>query len=215
MTPHFGYIRVSSVDQNEDRQLADLGIDLSKTFTDKCSGKDTKRPELQRALEHLREGDTLHIHSIDRLARNLVDLQQLVEGLNKRGIVVVFHKENLTFSDKSDAMHKLMFQMMGAFAEFERSMIRERQREGIEAAKKRGVYKGRKPALTPEQIREIKARHADRWKVTDLAHEYGVSRQTIYTVLKSNPTEQVPPETPVSNTDRSLKVGIIRRLRKA
>lgn len=187
MTPHFGYIRVSSVDQNEERQLADLDITLTRTFTDKCSGKDTKRPELQRALEHLREGDTLHIHSIDRLARNLVDLQQLVEGLNERGIVVVFHKENLTFSDKSDAMHKLMFQMMGAFAEFERSMIRERQREGIEAAKKRGVYKGRKPALTPEQIQEIKSRHADRWKVTHLANEYGVSRQTIYTVLKSKP----------------------------
>ena len=138
MTPHFGYIRVSSLDQNEDRQLADLGLNLDKTFTDKCSGKDMKRPELQKALEHVREGDTLHIHSIDRLARNLVDLQSIVEELTGRGVTVVFHKENLTFSGESDAMHKLMFQMMGAFAEFERSMIRERQREGIEAGPRRG-----------------------------------------------------------------------------
>ena len=182
MTPHFGYVRVSSFDQNEERQLE--GLELSKVFTDKCSGKDRNRPELQRALEHLREGDTLHIHSIDRLARNLVDLQQIVEDLNSRGVVVVFHKENLTFSGESDAMHKLMFQMMGAFAEFERSMIRERQREGIEAAKRKGKYKGRKAALSPEQVEEIKDRVTQREKVTDLAHEYGVSRQTIYTALK-------------------------------
>lgn len=183
MTPHFGYVRVSTIDQNEDRQLD--GLELTKTFTDKCSGKDRNRPALQQALEHLREGDTLHIHSIDRLARNLVDLQQIVEGLNERGVIVVFHKENLTFSGESDAMHKLMFQMMGAFAEFERTMIRERQKEGIAAAKKRGVYTGRKPALKSEQITEIKERVAQREKVAHLAREYGVSRQTIYTALKS------------------------------
>lgn len=181
MTPHFGYVRVSSFDQNEERQLE--GLELSKVFTDKCSGKDRNRPELQRALEHLREGDTLHIHSIDRLARNLVDLQQIVAELNSRGVVVVFHKENLTFSGESDPMHKLMFQMMGAFAEFERSMIRERQREGIEAAKRKGKYKGRKAALTPEQCEEIKERHAQSEKVSHLALEYGVSRQTLYNCL--------------------------------
>lgn len=182
MTPHFGYVRVSSFDQNEERQLE--GLELSKVFTDKCSGKDRNRPELQRALERLREGDTLHVHSIDRLARSLVDLQQIVEDLNSRGVTVVFHKEGLSFSGESDPMHKLMFQMIGAFAEFERSMIRERQREGIEAAKRKGVYKGRKAALSPEQVEEIKERVAQREKVTDLAHEYGVSRQTIYTALK-------------------------------
>lgn len=181
MTPYFGYVRVSSFDQNEERQLE--GLELSKVFTDKCSGKDRNRPELQRALEHLREGDTLHIHSIDRLARNLVDLQQIVAELNSRGVVVVFHKENLTFSGESGPMHKLMFQMMGAFAEFERSMIRERQREGIEAAKRKGKYKGRKAALTPEQCEEIKERHAQREKVSHLALEYGVSRQTLYNCL--------------------------------
>jgi DNA invertase Pin-like site-specific DNA recombinase len=183
MTPHFGYARVSSFDQNEERQLD--GLELTKTFTDKCSGKDRNRPELQRALEHLREGDTLHVHSIDRLARNLVDLQQIVEELNSRGVAVVFHKENLTFSGETNPMQKLLFQVMGSFAEFERSMIRERQREGIEAAKRKGKYKGRKAALSPNQIEEIRGRHAQREKITDLAREYGVSRQTLYAALKS------------------------------
>lgn len=186
MTPHFGYVRVSSFDQNVERQLADLDVKLDKTFTDKCSGKNTKRPELQKALEHIRGGDVLHVHSIDRLARNLQDLQQIVESLTGRGVTVVFHKENLTFSGDSDPMQKLLFQVMGSFAEFERSMIRERQREGIAKAKAKGVYTGRKPALKPEQITEIKERVTQREKVAVLAREYQVSRQTIYTALKKS-----------------------------
>lgn len=185
MTPHFGYVRVSSFDQNEARQLADLDVELVKTFTDKCSGKDRNRPALQKALEHLREGDTLHVHSIDRLARNFDDLQNLVEELTGRGVVVQFHKERLTFAGDSDPMQKLLFRVMSSFADFERSMIRERQREGIAKAKAKGVYTGRKPALKPDQIEEIKERVAQREKVTDLAREYGVSRQTIYTALKA------------------------------
>lgn len=184
MRPHFGYIRVSSVDQNESRQLE--GVEVQKTFIDRCSGKDTERPELQRALEHLREGDTLHVHSIDRLARNLQDLQKLVEGLNEKGVTVTFHTENLTFTGDDNPMQKLMFQMMGAFAEFERSLIKERQREGIEAAKRRGVYKGRKPALTPEQIEEVKVKVAQGANKASLARELKVSRQTIYAALKTD-----------------------------
>lgn len=182
MAPNFAYIRVSSIDQNETRQFD--GFSFDKEFIDFCSGKDRNRPQLKRALEHLREGDTLHVHSIDRLARNLVDLQSIINDLTSKGITVVFHKEDLTFSGESDPMKELMLQMMGAFAQFERSMIKERQREGIEAAKKRGVYKGRKKALTPAQVADIKARVEQREKVAVLAREYGVSRQTVYSALK-------------------------------
>lgn len=181
MTPQFGYIRVSTIDQNETRQLEN--IDLDKTFVDHCSGKDTKRPELQRALEHLREGDTLNIHSIDRLARNLQDLQSIVEGLNDRGVTVKFHSESLVFTGDDSPMQKLMFQLLGAVAQFERSLIRERQKEGIEAAKKRGVYRGRKPKLANDQIEEIRIKAENGANKSALAREYKVSRQTIYSLL--------------------------------
>jgi len=175
------YVRVSSVDQNTARQLADVNVD--KVFEDKCSGKDTKRLALTECLEWVREGDVLHVHSIDRLARNLGDLQHLVGVLNDKGVSVHFHKENLQFSGTNDPLQTLMLQMMGAFAEFERSMIRERQREGIRAAQKAGKRIGAKPKLTPEQVAEIRQRAANREQKTSLAEEYGVSRQTIYSVL--------------------------------
>src|ERR1700721_843936 len=129
-----GYIRVSSVDQNTERQLD--GVQLDKTFTDKASGKDTKRPQLQAALDYLRDGDVLVVHSMDRLARNLDDLRKIVLGLTERGVVVEFVKEHLTFTREDNAMSKLLLSVMGAFAEFERSLISERQREGIALAKK-------------------------------------------------------------------------------
>ena len=182
---YVGYIRVSSLDQNTDRQLD--GMRLDTTFTDKCSGKDTHRPQLQACLRHLRQGDHLHVHSIDRLARSLKDLQELVEELVTRGVTVHFHKENLAFSGNSNPMHKLMFQMMGAFAEFERSMIRERQREGIAAAKKKGKQIGAKPKLTSEQLSEIKMKLQKGASKSDLARDYGVSRQTIYNALSQTP----------------------------
>lgn len=132
-----GYIRVSSLDQNEQRQLD--GVPVDKTFTDKASGKDTNRPKLQEAIEYVREGDTLIVHSMDRLARNLNDLRGMVEQLTTKGVIVQFIKENLTFKGDDDAMQNLMLNIMGAFAEFERNLIRERQREGIALAKERGV----------------------------------------------------------------------------
>lgn len=181
MTPHFGYVRVSSADQNSQRQLE--GVQLDKVFTDTCSGKDRKRPALERVMEHLRDGDHLHVHSIDRLARNLQDLQTIVSELVMMGVTVTFHKEGLTFSEKADPMQELMFQMMGAFAQFERAMIKERQREGIEAAKKKGVYKGRKPKLTKAQINEIREYLANGATKAELARKYGVSRQTLYVAL--------------------------------
>ena len=176
-----GYIRVSSVDQNTDRQLCD--IKLKKIFTDKCSGKDTDRPALAELQDWMRDGDTLHIHSIDRLARNLKDLQALVESITGKGVSLIFHKESLTFTGDDSPMQKLMLQMMGAFAEFERSLIRERQREGIRAAKKAGKQIGAKPKLSKSEVRQIKSRIKKGEGKTSLAQEYGISRQTLYNYI--------------------------------
>ncbi len=177
-----GYIRVSSVGQNTERQLIDVNLDL--TFTDKASGKDTDRPELTRCLNHLRKGDILHVHSIDRLARNLKDLQTIVESLTQKGVSVNFHKEHLVFESNTSPMHTLMFQMLGAFAEFERTLTRERQREGIETAKARGQKLGAPSKLTSEQISAIKQKAdspgADK---SAIAKEFGISRPTLYKII--------------------------------
>lgn len=178
-----GYVRVSTLDQNTERQLE--GVALDKVFTDKASGKDTNRPQLQAALEYLREGDTLVCHSMDRLARNLDDLRRIVDSLTGKGIAVQFMKESMTFTGADSAMSKLMLSVMGAFAEFERSLIKERQREGIAIAKNKGVYKGRKPKMTPEQVAALKAQDSERGgkNRTGLAKEHGISRETLYQYL--------------------------------
>ena len=177
-----GYIRVSSFSQNTDRQLD--GIKLEKVFEEKASAKDAKRPILQECFSYLRAGDCLHIHSIDRLARNLIDLQNIVTFLNDKGVSVTFHKENLTFTgSNNNPMNKLMLQMMGAFAEFERALIKERQREGIAQALKKGVKIGRQPALSDSQVEEIRNRVAQGESKSKLAKEYHVARQTIYSAL--------------------------------
>lgn len=180
---HVAYIRVSSVDQNTDRQLAETGIEFDMTFVDKVSGKDRERPELKACLRHLRKGDHLHVHSIDRFARNMVDLLELVEELTGRGVSVQFHKEKLVFTGDEDPFQLLQLQMMGAFAQFERAMIRERQREGIAAARKKGKQIGAKPKLTSDQVAEIRARVAAGEQKKALAQEFGISRQTLYTAL--------------------------------
>jgi DNA invertase Pin-like site-specific DNA recombinase len=176
-----GYIRVSSVDQNTERQLE--GVRVDKRFTDKASGKDTKRPQLQAAIEYLRDGDVLVIDSMDRLARNLDDLRKIVTDLTARGVLVEFLKENLTFTSADNAMSKLLLSVMGAFAEFERSLLKERQREGIALAKKAGVYKGRKRVLTPERARELRDRVKAGEKKAAVARDFGISRETLYSYL--------------------------------
>ncbi len=173
-----GYIRVSSVDQNTGRQVE--GLKLDKTFTDKASGKDVKRPQLQAALDYLRDGDVLVVHSMDRLARNLDDLRRIVTDLTDRGVQVQFMKEGLLFTGEDSAMSKLLLSVMGAFAEFERALLKERQREGIAIAKKAGVYKGRKPSLTPDRVADLRARIASGEKKAALAREFGISRETLY-----------------------------------
>ena len=178
-----GYIRVSSVDQNTARQLD--GIELDRSFTDKISGKNTDRPELIAAMSYAREGDTLQVHSMDRLARNLNDLLFIVETLTKKGVKVRFVKENLTFTGEDSPMSKLMLSIMGAVAQFERDLIRERQREGIAIAKENGVYKGRKACLTDEQIAELRARAAKGEGKTELAKHFGCTRMSVYRYLKA------------------------------
>jgi DNA invertase Pin-like site-specific DNA recombinase len=176
-----GYVRVSSVDQNTVRQLD--GIQVDKKFTDKASGKDTNRPQLKAALDYLRDGDVLVVHSMDRLARNITDLLHTVETLNGRGVVVEFVKEKLIFTGDDSAMSKLMLTIMGGVAEFERAMIRERQLEGIAKAKQAGKYTGRKSTMTETQIQAIRERVAAGENKSALAREFGVTRQTIYNVI--------------------------------
>lgn len=177
-----GYIRVSTLEQNPERQLE--GIKVDKTFIDKASGKDTKRPELDNMLAFIREGDTLVVHSMDRLARNLDDLRQLVQSLTQRGICLEFVKENLTFTHDASPMAQLMLSVMGAFAEFERALIRERQREGIALAKQRGAYKGRKRKLSPEHVAELKRRITQGESKASLARHFHISRETLYQYIR-------------------------------
>jgi DNA invertase Pin-like site-specific DNA recombinase len=178
-----GYKRVSTGDQKTLRQLE--GVTLEKVFEDKASGKDTKRPGLTQCLDYLREWDTLHVHSIDRLARSLGDLERVVSDLTQRGVTLKFHKEGLTFGNsQGSAMDRLLFQVMGAFAQFERALINERSREGIRIAQKQGVRFGAPNKLKPEQVAELKQRKESGESVTDLAKEYGVSRAGAYKMLK-------------------------------
>ena len=179
-----GYVRVSSFDQNPERQLEQVTVD--RLFTDKASGKDIQRPELERLLAFVREGDTVVVHSMDRLARNLDDLRRLVQGLTQRGVRIEFVKEHLTFTGEDSPMANLMLSVMGAFAEFERALIRERQREGIALAKQRGAYRGRKKALAPERVAELQRRAAAGEKKAQLAREFGISRETLYQYLKTD-----------------------------
>ena len=178
-----GYVRVSSFDQNPERQLESLRA--AKIFTDKTSGKNTQRVELDAMLSFVREGDTVVVHSMDRLARNLDDLRRLVQDLTRRGIRIEFIKESLTFTGEDSPIANLMLSVMGAFAEFERALIRERQREGIVLAKQRGAYRGRKKALSPEQISAVRQRVATGEQKASLARELGISRETLYQYLRA------------------------------
>lgn len=162
-----GYVRVSSVDQNDARQLD--GVDLDKVFTDKASGKDTDRPQLKAMREFVREGDHLYVHSMDRLSRSLKDLQAVVEDLTGRRVSVSFVKEGMTFTGNDDPMATLMLQLLGAVGQFERALIKERQREGIAIAKTQGVYKGRKPALDAEAAASLRDMAARGIPKTDIA----------------------------------------------
>ena len=180
----FAYIRVSTVDQNDNRQLADCDLDsFYRVYRDKVSGKDANRPELQECLSRLDEHDTLHVHSIDRLARNLIDLKAIVESLTKKGVTVHFHKENLVFSGEHDPMKELMLNMMASFAQFERELINERIREGVAVAKAKGIKFGRESKLSNDQIAQIRALVENGRDKKSVAQEFGISRPTLYKAL--------------------------------
>jgi len=177
-----GYIRVSSVDQNPNRQLE--GIKLDRQFIDQVSGKSIDRPKLKELLDYARDGDVVIVHSMDRLARNLGDLRNLVTRLTSKDVSVEFLTEGLTFTGEDSAISNLLLSVMGAFAEFERSLIKERQLEGIALAKRRGAYKGRKRVLSEEQAGEIKERVKRGEKKSHIAKDLGVSRETLYQYLR-------------------------------
>jgi DNA invertase Pin-like site-specific DNA recombinase len=179
-----GYVRVSSYDQNPDRQLERLEVD--RVFTDKASGKDADRPQLKALLSYAREGDTIVMHSMDRLARNVDDLRRIVLSETRRGVRIQFIKENLIFTGDESPMANLMLSVLGAVAQFERDLIRERQREGIALAKHRGAYAGRKKALIPERVEELCARVGNGERKAALAREFGISRETLYQYLRQN-----------------------------
>lgn len=185
-----GYVRVSSVDQNDARQLD--GLVLDKIFTDKASGKDVHRPQLQALLSHVREGDHVYVHSMDRLSRSLKDLQEVAELLTARGVAVEFCKENLKFERPGNnsgghtaAYSKLLLQMLGAVGEFERALIRERQREGIAIAKTKGVYKGRKSGLNAEMKLKLREMIASGISKTEIAKNLAISRASVYQYIKA------------------------------
>jgi len=183
-----GYIRVSTVDQNTERQLD--GIELDKTFTDKASGKDTNRPELELMMSFVRSGDTVIVHSMDRLARDQNDLHKIVQTLTGKGVRIEFIKEHLIFSGDDSPISKLMLSVMGAVHEFERSLIKERQLEGIALAKKRGAFKGRKKSLSPAAVAELRKRIVAGMSKSLAAREFDISRETLYKYLKE--TESTP-----------------------
>lgn len=187
-----GYARVSSVDQHLDRQLAQFkerGIE--KIFTDKVSGKNMDRPGFQQMMEFVREGDELYVCSMDRMARNLKDLLSITETLQDKGVSIHFLKENISLvpTGEKSALTKLLMAMIGAVAEFERSLILERQREGIEQAKKRNVYKGRVP-IDQETIQKARQMVNDGMSKVVVAKKLGIGRTTLYKYLNTESTEK-------------------------
>jgi len=177
-----GYVRVSTVDQNTDRQLE--GLSLDRIFTDKASGKDTNRPQLIEMMRFARAGDTVIVHSMDRLSRSLDDLRRTVKELTSKGVNVEFVNERLLFTLEASVMSNLLLNVLGSFAEFERALLKERQREGIALAKLRGAYRGRKKSLSDADVLEIKRRLAAGEKKAAVAREFKVSRETLYTYLR-------------------------------
>ncbi|MPW28266.1 resolvase [Agarivorans sp. B2Z047] len=176
------YIRVSTTDQNPQRQLADCEKKWDKVFTDFCSGSSTDRPELQRLKEYAREGDTIHVHSIDRLARNLTDLKQLVSDWNTQGIGVHFHQEALNFSAKANTpMAELLLNMLGAVAQFELALSQERRQEGIAKAKAAGKFKGR--PINEDTHERICALRKSGLSIRETAKAAGVSPSTVQRAL--------------------------------
>ncbi|WP_159626736.1 recombinase family protein [Actinomyces sp. zg296] len=178
-----GYARVSTTDQRLDRQVAALG-QVDRLFTDEASGSSRRRPGLQAALAYVRDGDELVVSSMDRLARSVRDLADLVDELTGRGVSVSFLREGQVYRDgDADPMSRLLLGVLGAVAEFERAIIRERQAEGIAAAKARGAYTGRTRSLTDADVERARARLAAGVPKAVIARDLGVHRSTLHRAL--------------------------------
>jgi DNA invertase Pin-like site-specific DNA recombinase len=183
MSENIGYIRVSSEGQNTDRQLD--GIALDKRYIDKVSGASKDRPQLAACLDYIREGDTLHIHSIDRLARSLRDLQEIVDSLVTRGVTVIFHTERLTFTSEENPVSTMMLQMLGMIAQFERTLTRKRQREGIDMAKAKGKHLGR-PSIDYSRRDEATTLLDQGQNISQISRAMGLSRASIYKLISGH-----------------------------
>lgn len=173
-----GYVRVSTIDQNPDRQL--VNYELDKKFVEYASGKNIKRPQLEAMLDYIREDDELFVHSIDRLARSVKDLHHLIDTLLNKKVTVYFVKQNLTFSGNDSPLSRFQLTLLGAVAELEREIILERQREGIAEAQKKGKYKGGCKKLDADKIEVLKKELEKKTSKSQIAKDLGVCRFTIY-----------------------------------
>ena len=180
MSEHIGYIRVSSEGQNIDRQLE--GVTLDKRYIDKLSGATKDRPQLTACLEYVRSGDTLHVHSIDRLSRSLRDMEEIVSGLVARGVTIEFHTERLTFTKEDNPLATMMLHLLTTFAQFERSVSKKRQREGIEIAKSKGKHLGR-PKLDYARRDEAIELSKKGMNISEISRTMNLSRTSIYKLL--------------------------------
>ena len=179
----YNYIRVSTESQNTERQLE--GIDCAVEFLEKVSGKDRNREQLKLMLKIIKKDDLVNVHDLSRLARNTQDLLSIVKEITDKGACIRFHQEELLFSgDSSNKMNQLMLTMLAAFSEFERSIMLERQREGIAIAKAKGKYKGRKSSLSDEDLESMAVDFNKGMKKTEIAEKYGVTRSYIYQLVK-------------------------------
>ena len=177
------YLRVSSIDQSLDRQ----DIQADKTFEEKLSGKDRNRPALAAMIDYVREGDIVKVWDISRLARDLIDLQNIITEINDKGATIQFITENLTFSpDVDNPMATMQLQMMGAFAQFERAVKRQRQLEGIAKAKDRGIYKGGQRKINRDRVCELHAEGLSTYKIADTM---GISRMSVHRIIHADKLE--------------------------
>lgn len=192
MGEKIGYIRISSADQNEARQeelMSRLGVD--RVFIDKTSGKDTNRPEFKKMMDHIREGDTLIVESYSRLSRSTVDLIKTVEKLNEKGVHFISQKEKI---DTSTPQGRMMMTIFAGIYQFERETLLERQREGVEIAKKEGKYRGRAPVTVPKKEFELAYKDWKAGAITAVAamERLGIKKTTFYKLVKefekANPT---------------------------
>lgn len=190
-----GYVRVSTREQSTGRQMDGMeSLDLDKVFEEKVSGKSKERPQLRLCIDYAREGDTVYIYSIDRLARSLSDLQHIIDELVSKGVTVKFIKESQTYSrDEANPFNKVLLQVLGAFAEFERNIMLERQAEGIAHAKANGTKTG-KPFGNQPLDKSLKPKAIalcnDGLNITDIAKSLNISRASVYKLLSGH-TKQV------------------------